>query len=134
MKRALALALLVVSCAPADKPARVAWNRDTCRGCGMALSERHFAVQVRGGPKSAVEKFDDLGCAVKWLAKQPWAGDPATKVWVASSRDGAWLDAKQARYVDGQKTPMGSGWGAVDGAGEGLDFTAVQARILGSAK
>jgi len=133
--RPWAVALLLAACAPAgDAPARVAWDRDTCRACGMALSDRHAAAQVRGGPRGATEKFDDLGCAVTWLAKQPWAEEPATRVWVARSTDGAWLEARQAHFVEGAHTPMGYGWAAVDATQAGLDFTTLRSRLAGTTR
>jgi nitrous oxide reductase accessory protein NosL len=113
---------------PNDGPAEVKWDRDACQNCSMVISERHFAAQVRGGPKSAAAKFDDIGCAVKWLDKQPWAAEPATKVWVAQHADGAWLDAKTARYVAGKTSPMGFNFGAA-AEGEGLTFEAMRERV-----
>ncbi len=124
--------LLLLGCQAGDGPARVAWDRDTCRQCGMALSDRHAAAQVKGGPKGQVEKFDDLGCALTWLQKQPWADEAGTRVWVARSTDGTWLDAREAHFVDGLKTPMGYGWGAVDGAQPGLDLKTLRTRLSGS--
>jgi copper chaperone NosL len=137
MTRALGLAsvlALAASCTRADGPGRVAWDRDTCRSCGMAVSDRHFAVQVRGGPRRALEVFDDLGCAVKWLAMQPWGQARSTQLWVARSTDGVWLDARTAHYVGGLHTPMGFGWGALDGTEAGVDFEAVRARLMERAR
>jgi nitrous oxide reductase accessory protein NosL len=132
--RALVIAGVVALTACADKatagPAEVKWDRDTCAGCSMVISEQHFAAQVRGGPRSDAFKFDDVGCAVKWLAKQPWSGDGTTKVWVARHTDGAWLDARTARYVEGKTSPMGFGFGAVDPGPAGLSFDDMKARVL----
>lgn len=133
MTRALALGVVLAACTQSGEgPARIAWDRDTCRGCGMALSDHHFAVQVRGGPKNSLEKFDDLGCALKWLAKQPWANEPSTHVWVTSTVDGAWLDARVAHYVDGQHSPMAYGWGAVAATEKGIGFDELKVRLAGS--
>jgi copper chaperone NosL len=132
--RALAIAGLLALSACVDKagagPAEVKWDRDTCAGCSMVISEHGFAAQVRGGQKSDVFKFDDVGCAVKWLAKQPWADDAATKVWVARQADGTWLDARTARYLEGKTSPMGFGFGAVDPGPAGLSFEDMKARVL----
>ena len=128
-------AALLLACPPGpnDGPAEVKWDRDACQNCSMVISERHFAAQVRGGPKGATAKFDDIGCAVKWLDKQPWAAEPATKVWVAQQADGAWLDAKTARYVAGKTSPMGFNFGAAS-EGDGLTFEAMreQVRAIGA--
>ena len=51
----------------------VRWDREICARCAMAVSDRNFSAQVRGGregKKAKVYKFDDLGCAVIWLDKQ----------------------------------------------------------------
>jgi len=134
VRRALFLAgaLALGACAnkAGDGPAEVKWDRDACTGCSMVISEHGFAAQVRGGPRSDVYKFDDVGCAMRWLAKQPWADEPATKVWVARESDGAWLDARTARYVEGRTSPMGFGFGAVDEGTQGLSYEDMKARVL----
>jgi hypothetical protein len=45
----------------------IIWDRDTCVRCNMAISDRRFAAEMRGGPKDTVFKFDDGGCVVCWL-------------------------------------------------------------------
>ena len=101
----------------------------------MVISDRRFVAQVRGGPRNLPHKFDDVGCAARWLTKQSWAGEPKTKVWVARLKDGAWLDARTARYEGGKTSPMGFGFGAVDattgdGATGGVDFDELQRSVL----
>lgn len=118
--------LLLAGCesSGSDGPAEIKWDRDVCKTCGMVISERHFAAQVRGGPRSAVSKFDDVGCAMRWLEEQPWANEPATKVWVAHQDDGHWMDGKTAHYVAGKTSPMGFNFGAVESTAGGNDFAA----------
>ena len=127
-------ALVLTACVDGatSGPEDVKFDRDTCAGCSMVISDRHFAAQVRGGPRNTAYKFDDVGCAVRWLEKQPWAAEPGTRVWVARLSDGAWLDAKGARYVGGKTSPMGFGFGAVDAAtgGEAIDFNELQRTVL----
>jgi len=114
-------------------PVDIHWDRDSCQLCQMLISDPRFAAEVRGGPKMSLHKFDDIGCAVNWLNDQHWAGDTATEIWVA---DGAstrekmvWLNAREARYVKGDLTPMNYGYTASSG-GEGIDFTAMTTAIL----
>jgi hypothetical protein len=127
---AAAALLSVLACTQdGDGPARIVWDRDVCKACSMVISDRHFAAQVRGGPKQAVAKFDDLGCMMKWLDQQPWADEPATKVWVARQSDGEWLDGRTARYVAGRTSPMGFNFGAADPGVEGNDFAAQRAAV-----
>ncbi len=124
----------LVACQPgaSSGPAQVKWDRDVCGGCSMVISEPHFASQVRGGPKQQVTKFDDIGCALKWLGQQPWADEPATQVWVArydAPGPVEWLDAKTARFLPGKTSPMGFNFGAVAGGADGRSFDEVRAQV-----
>ncbi|MFO1220633.1 MAG: hypothetical protein U1E89_19885 [Burkholderiaceae bacterium] len=93
--------------------APIKWDRDTCARCAMVISDRRFAVEVRGAAASQLAKFDDIGCAVTWcaekMAQQPWLAEPATRIWVAdfASQGQRWLDAKSAHYAPGPRSPMG---------------------------
>ena len=119
-------------------PAEVHWGRDTCTHCGMVISDRRFAAQVRGGPQGAARPFDDIGCALTWLDAQPWGRDAGVRVWVAAlgseAESARWLDARRAHYTSGPQTPMGYNFGAREASSPGsLDFTALQARVLAPA-
>jgi copper chaperone NosL len=138
MQRIFSLMLLIMLVAGCSRqadtgPVEVRWDKDTCERCAMAVSDRHYSAQVRGGPAdktTRVYKFDDIGCAVIWLDKQAWKADPRTEIWVTDYRNGKWIDARKAGYVTGKVTPMGYGLGAqadrIDGA---LDFTAAREHI-----
>ncbi len=112
----LALILMAACSAEPEKgPGLVRWDRVTCERCIMAVSDRNHSAQIRGGVAGARTKlhyFDDFGCAVLWLAEQPWRDDPRTEVWVNDYRDGTWCDAFKAFYVAGMVTPMDYGLGA----------------------
>jgi len=122
--------LFTISCSNNDTGVvDVKWDRDACERCRMVLSDRHFAAQVRGGPKNKAYLFDDLGCAVHWLNKQTW-GETA-KIWVTDYRNGKWLDARTAHYVSGQITPMDFNFGAVAEPLKGsVDFATARAKML----
>lgn len=123
----------VGGCAPGrdSGPVEIKWDRDVCAHCGMAISDRRFAAQVRGGPRRTAYKFDDIGCAIVWLAKQPWGSESATEIWVAAHDNGRWLDARAASYHAGRTSPMGYNHAALDpGAAGGIDFTQARAAIL----
>jgi nitrous oxide reductase accessory protein NosL len=109
---AAALFLIACSRGPETGPVEVKWDRDTCTRCSMAISDRNYAVEVRGGPKNQVFKFDDIGCAVHWLKDQPWGKDAAAEIWVTDFHSGKWLDARAAHFVAGKTTPMAYGYGA----------------------
>jgi len=116
---------------PGNGPAKVHWDRDVCERCKMAVSDRKYAAQVRGGPQRRAHMFDDIGCAVFWLKDQAWAQAPDTEIWVTDYRTGEWLDARKAFYVPGKTTPMYYGFGAVREAVPGsLDFAGMQAQVL----
>jgi len=132
-----AMALFLVACSreQATGPVELKWDRDTCVRCSMAISDRQYAVQVRGGPKKQVFKFDDIGCAVHWLKDQPWGNDTAMEIWVADYRSGKWLDARAAYYVTGKRTPMGYGYGATDEALAGsIGFDEARKQLLAKDK
>jgi hypothetical protein len=97
----------------------------------MAISERRFAAQVRRGPR-AVARFDDFGCAVRWLEEH---GGPAVaaEIWVMDSEGDAerWLDGRSAAYRSGQRTPMAYGFTAVGEPAPGtVDFERARLEIL----
>lgn len=137
-RRLLALlpAAIVVSGLPAcaDKgsgPVEVRWGKENCAYCGMIVDDPRFAAQVRGGPKGKVWKFDDLGDAILWLAKQPFGDDPETEFWVGDSDKRGWLDGKAAWYVEGRKSPMAHNFGAVaDKRAGAVDFAQLRKTVL----
>jgi hypothetical protein len=93
----------------------------------MAISDHHFAAEIRGGPKERTEKFDDIGCALRWLDQQPWSADPSVKIWVADHEDGSWLDARTALYRPGAKSPMG--FNSAAGGDAGISFEDLRAQL-----
>lgn len=99
----------------------------------MVISDHRFAAEVRGGPEDRAFKFDDIGCVVIWLKNQNWGTE--ARIWVADSinkpESPAWIDARQARYLGGQKSPMRYGYAASDLAQPGdMDFVAMREQIL----
>ncbi len=113
----LAVVVIIMGCsgAPETGPGEVHWDRDTCARCVMAVSDHHYAAQVRGGEtgkKTRLYFFDDVGCAVFWLDEQAWKSDPRTEMWVTDWRNGDWINARTAWYVEGKTTPMDFGLGA----------------------
>lgn len=130
------------ACGDGDKsgPEDAHFDRDMCELCSMYISDPRFAAEVRGGEKMKLYKFDDIGCAINWLNDQEWANDEATEIWVAnytSTREKMiWLDAREARYVGGEISPMDYGLKAVaptstaSGEPVGIDFVAMTNQIL----
>jgi len=120
----------------------IAWDRDTCARCSMAISDRRFGAEMRGGPKNTVFKFDDIGCAVFWtrdkIAEHPWMKDAATKLWVADlnsrGNDVKWLEARAAHYVT-RTSPMAYNQAAVAQPQAGsMDFATMSEHVLAKGK
>jgi copper chaperone NosL len=126
------LVLVASGCGqPTSGPVEVKWGRDTCDYCGMVIDEPRFAAQLRAGPTRKVYKFDDLGDAVLFLAKQDWADHPDNEVWVGDMDSGKWIDGLKAFYLGGQRTPMAHGFGALSVSREGTqDYTRTKGAIL----
>jgi len=131
----LLFVFLLAGCSGEDAtgPGDVRWDRESCTRCAMAVSDRHYSAQVRGGTtglKTRLYKFDDIGCAVVWLDGQPWKDNARTEIWVTDQLSGEWIDARLASYVTGKVTPMDYGLGAQREASPGaMDFTQARKHI-----
>jgi nitrous oxide reductase accessory protein NosL len=130
------LAGLLSACSHSKLPegmVEIKWDRDACARCSMIISDRRFAVQLRGGPKNESFKFDDIGCAVIWLKSKGWASDSTLHIWVTDSADptgSRWLDARKAQYV-GKTSPMAYNFAAVSLPQAGsLEFEDVRQHVL----
>ncbi|WP_300449691.1 protein NosL [Accumulibacter sp.] len=120
---------------PASGPVAIKWDRDTDARCGMVISDQRFAAQIRD-PEHKIWKFDDIGCAVFWLAQRTFDEQTAgTEFWVADYRASGWLDARQAHYLPGKKSPMGYHFAAlaVPEAGT-LSYPEMKQRLLARGK
>lgn len=130
---AVALPLVPAGCGqPQTGPVPVRFDRDSCELCRMLISDPRFAAEVRGGPGREIYKFDDIGDAINWVARQPWAVEQRAEIWVMSYEDGeTWLDARKARYRTGVRSPMDYGYAAVPGGpAEAVDFETMKTAVL----
>ncbi|MCP5248577.1 MAG: protein NosL [Candidatus Accumulibacter sp.] len=122
---------------PASGPVQVKWDRDVDPRCGMIISDKRFAAQIRD-PEGKAWKFDDIGCAMFWLAQRSFNEETAnTEFWVADYRTGGWIDARQAHYLPGKKSPMGYHFAATATAatdGETVSYQEMKQRILARGK
>lgn len=118
------LPLILVGCgekeASGDEPPAIKLGRDTCKRCGMIISEERFASGIVDKNGDA-EIFDDPGEMVSALqedglnGRQPWVhGYPSLE----------WMHAEDATYVvaKGSPTPMGTGVFPFDNATDAAAF------------
>jgi nitrous oxide reductase accessory protein NosL len=126
--------LLAAACSqPTSGPLSIAWGREPCAHCSMAIGEARFAAELRLGPRELL-RFDDFGCAIVWLAEHSDSGEPL-EIWVMDQDREEWLDARTAFYRPQQRTPMAWGFGAVSTRETGaVDFEAAKRSVLAGAK
>lgn len=94
-------------------PEPVRWGKENCAFCGMIVDDPRFAAEVRAPEGRKVWKFDDIGCAILFMAKQPWKDDSKTEFWAGDNSTGEWIDGRTAWYISGPKSPMAYNFGAV---------------------
>ena len=132
--RTLIVAGLLAACAPSSEgPGAIVWDRDVCERCQMVISEPADAAQLRSAHDHRLHFFDDLGCALLWEEEQASAGKRIEEFWVSNPSGEGWLNAKQARYSAGHRTPMDHGFRASDASGAPgeLDLEQVRQRVIG---
>ena len=133
---ALFAALLLSGCwgEPDTGPVEIKYGRDSCDFCRMIISDPRYAAQIRGGPRHKAYKFDDIGDAMHFLKMQDWKDDPKLEIWVMDVDAGkTWLDARKANYVQGMKSPMNYGFGAVAEARDGtISYEEMRKTVLNS--
>lgn len=115
-------------------PVTVHWDRETCANCRMVISERRFAAQLQGGPGMLSYKFDDVGCAINWLERQPWGGDPTVRMWVpdpTTTAPSRWADAARSHFQRRHGSPMGYDYAPVSAADPaGVSFVVMRGEVL----
>jgi len=126
----LASLWLAAACSePTSGPLPIAWGREPCAYCSMAIGDPRFAAELRLGPREVL-RFDDVGCALVWLGEHADAGPPL-EIWVMDQDREQWLDARSAFFRTGQRTPMAWGFGAVATSEPGaVDFETARRIVL----
>lgn len=114
-----------------DGPIEPVWDQQICAFCRMHVGEPRFAAQLqtRGGE---VHWYDDPGCLAEHETASRSAGRALDvhAIWLRHLHEPRWVAASAARFVPVMPTPMGFGFGVVDGAGaEGLGYADFVARI-----
>jgi hypothetical protein len=124
--------LMIIACKGGNEeqlPVDFVWDRVACEECKMALSDPHYSVQVIDHNGQAYF-FDDIGCAILWLQRQPWKNKART--WVNDVKTAKWIEASKANWLAGDpQTPMGYGFAATLSPVENaLDYETVKKRML----
>ena len=124
--------LIIIACKGGNEeqlPVDFVWDRARCEECKMALSDPHYSAQVIDAEGSAY-LFDDIGCAILWLQRQPWKDKART--WVNDVKTSEWIEAKKANWKSGDPlTPMGYGFAATLSPVENaLDYERVKKRMF----
>lgn len=119
----LSLGVLLVGCQSSlsDLPPQVRYGEEACAQCRMLISEARYAAALAGA-SGEVEKFDDIGCLVRYRARHPGT---AKHVWVHDFVSDRWLEASSAFFVQSRElgTPMGSGLVALATLAEATQFS-----------
>lgn len=124
--------LLLTACQEGNKeqlPVDFAWGRVACLWCKMTISDPHYAAQVID-PRGRTYHFDDIGCTILWLRRQPWKDNART--WVNDVKTTEWIEAEKANWIYGDpKTPMGYGFAATLSPVENaLEYKIVKKRMI----
>lgn len=115
--------LLLTSCVEGEvKPQDPLWEREGCARCRMVISEKRFAVQriLSGGQ---VYYYDDINCALKH-----GHASADGKLFVRPEGGSDWVPAESVSYESGLRTPMNSGYGAVNSGGT-VSFEEIQKKF-----
>jgi hypothetical protein len=121
----LAWTLLACGRSP-DLPAEPIWGKEPCAHCSMLVGEPRTAAQAVNAVGDRVF-FDDVGCLVLWTAEQKH-GAPQ-RLWVHAATGPTWLEARTARFLGGQKTPMDYGFVTTEGK-DGIDYEQMARAVL----
>ncbi len=126
------LFFIIIACKGGNEkqlPVDFVWDRVACEECKMALSDRHYSAQIIDADGRAYF-FDDIGCAVLWLQRQPWKDKART--WVNDVKTTQWIEAQKANWISGDpQTPMGYGFAATLSPVENaLDYETVIKKML----
>jgi copper chaperone NosL len=109
-------------------PGKIHWDRQACEHCQMVISERRHAVQIREIGERRTHAFDDLGCALLWLdGRESVSSDGEDpEIWVRNASGADWIDARNARFEEGQSTPMAYGFSSAEA---GVELADMRARV-----
>ena len=107
----MGIVLLLAGCKSSVnfEPVEVKYDRDMCKRCVMAVSDRLHSAQVVDPKTGEHFFFDDMGCALLWLEEQNFDWKDDAIVYFTDGNDGSWIDGKKAVLAREFITPMSFG-------------------------
>ncbi|HEU5183884.1 MAG TPA: hypothetical protein VFU01_04910 [Gemmatimonadaceae bacterium] len=103
---ALALVALLTACGGGEREIEIAYGTDVCEYCRMTIDDPALAAAFEGTERD-VHLFDEPGCMASWLRDRR---DNTGKAMVRDAGGRGWLEAQQAYFARGQRTPMAFGF------------------------
>ena len=101
----VALALLT-ACGGEKREIEIAYGTDVCEYCRMTIDDPALAAALEDA-EGHVHLFDEPGCMASWLRERR---DNTGKAMVRDADGRGWLEAQQAYFARGQRTPMAFGF------------------------
>lgn len=96
--------------------------------CMMAIESQNHSAQATS-PSGNTWFFDDIGCLILWIEDKNFKDE--AKLYAFSIDSKKWIDAKEACYIIGTKTPMLYGFGTYESKSEKcIDFKTLRLKML----
>jgi len=90
------------------QPVDIVLSEDSCAECRMAVSDLKFAAELVT-TAGHVDYFDDIGCLIGFLRKNPPPSGSAA--YVADFNSGEWIEQTQAYYLRAKSLPTPMSYG-----------------------
>lgn len=110
---AVFLAVLVTSCSD-PKPTAIAYGKDQCTECKMAVSDAKYGAEVLM-QTGLTYTFDSPECMLAWYAKGTVPANKVHSLWVTDFiRPGELIDARKCFFLESTMfhSPMGLNYAA----------------------
>ena len=107
-------------------PQPIAYDREACHHCHMAIGDPGFAAQAQLADGEVLD-FDDPGCLLAWRVRTHSA---VRALYFHHLHEARWLTQAEVGFVPVAQSPMGWGFGAVARDAPGaVSFEAALAQV-----
>lgn len=107
----------------APAPRAIKWGRDLCEFCHMVFGDKRYVAQIWNREMGRAQIYDDFGCAVQAAVERDVLNATEVSFWVNDeTKPDVFLDAREAMYRAGARTPMGHGYAPGATPAYTLDF------------